>query len=141
MDSQLARLDSSEVTVVDTGRLDEHPAAVYLAGLSKGSRRTMSQALDKIARIVAGDGATALDIPWQDLRFQHTSAIRSELVEAYSYSTANKMLSALRGTLKAAWQLRLMSAEDYHLAASVKNVKGETVPAGRQSPPARLLHC
>jgi hypothetical protein len=64
MTTTLATHESSEVTIVDTGRLDEHPAAVYLAGLSKGSRRTMRQALDKIAVMVAGEGATALDIPW-----------------------------------------------------------------------------
>ncbi len=114
------------------GRLDTNPAAVYLSSLSPGSKRTMRQALDTIAQIVAGDElATAADVPWRQLRFQHTAAIRAALADRYAHSTANKMLSALRGVLKASWQLGQMSAEDYQAAAAVGNVRGETLPAGR----------
>jgi site-specific recombinase XerD len=121
-------------------RLDEHPAVVYLAGLSAGSRRTMAGALNAIARIVTNDEtADYFDVPWQQLRFQHTVAIRSQLATDYKHSTANRMLSALRGTLKAAWRLGLMSAEDYQLAASVESVSGETVPAGRHIPSGELV--
>lgn len=113
-------------------RVDQQPAAVYLAGLSPSSRRTMRGALDIIAQLGLGnEKATAWDVPWQRLRFQHTQAIRSALQEKYAHTTANRMLSALRGTLKAAWKLGLMSAEDYQKAASVESISGETVPAGR----------
>jgi site-specific recombinase XerD len=91
----------------------------------------MRQALDTIAGLLTGN-ADALACNWGAVRFQHTAAIRSKLAEVYAASTANKFLSALRGTLKAAWQLGQMSAEDYHKAASVGGVKGETVPAGRE---------
>ena len=81
--------------------LDQQPAAVYLAGLAHGSRRTMRDALNTIAeRLGAAD---ALTVEWGALRFQHTAAIRAQLAERYRAATANKMLSALRGTLKAAW--------------------------------------
>lgn len=113
-------------------RADRHPAAVYLASLSPGSRRTMRGALDTIARIITGDEEmTAVDIPWQAMRYEHTAAVRSELAGRYAHSTTNKMLSALRGVLRAAWRLGLMTAEEYQTAASIEVVRGETVPAGR----------
>lgn len=125
-------IGQTDIIEADAARVDEHPAAVYLAGLSAGSRRTMRGALDTVAQIGLGDKSmTAWDMPWQRLRFQHTQAIRSVLQEKYAHTTANRILSALRGTLRAAWKLGLMSVEDYQKAASVESVRGETVPAGR----------
>jgi site-specific recombinase XerD len=127
-----AAIGPTDLIEVDMTRVDEHPAAVYLAGLSAGSRRTMRGAMDTVAQIGLGDEtATAWDVPWHRLRFQHTTAVRSVLQERYAHTTANRLLSALRGVLKAAWKLGLMSAEDYQKAASVESVRGETVPAGR----------
>ncbi len=122
----------TDLVLLDTIRADEHPVAVYLAGLSVGSRRTMLGALDTVAQLGLGsESATAWDVPWHRLRFQHTQVVRSALAETYAHTTANRMLSALRGVLKAAWKLGLMSAEDYQKAASVASIRGETVPAGR----------
>lgn len=111
---------------------DQNPALVYLAQLNTESgRRTMRQALEAIAAIVSDGAADMENLPWHLLRFQHTAAIRAALQRRYKPATANKMLSALRGTLKAAWQLGQMTAEDYHRAAAVANVRGETLPRGR----------
>jgi hypothetical protein len=86
--------------------LDQHPAAVYLAGLSEGGRRTMRQALDRIAELVSGGQTDALGLDWAALRFQHTAAIRAELAKDYAPATANKILSALRGVLRAGLETR-----------------------------------
>jgi site-specific recombinase XerD len=118
-------------TIEEAARLDLNPAAVYLAGLAPSSRDTMRRALNVVARILGGDAADYLTIPWARLRFQHTAAIRAELATRYSHATANRILSALRGVLKAAWKLGQMSAEEYHTAAAVDRVIGESVPAGR----------
>jgi site-specific recombinase XerD len=132
--NDLTTINNHALTVSE-GSLDQNPAAVYLAGLAPRSRRTMGDGLTIIARIVTGDDdADYLSIPWHGLRFQHTAAIRSQLAERYAYSTANRILSAMRGVLRAAWKLGMMGADDFHTAASVANVKGETIPAGRHVP-------
>jgi len=126
-------------TIEGAGRLDLNPAAVYLAGLAPSSRETMRRALNVIAGIVAPEGgADYMGLPWAQLRFQHTAAIRSELATRYSHTTANLTLSALRGVLKAAWKLGMMTADEYQTAASVERVIGETVPAGRAIPSGEL---
>jgi site-specific recombinase XerD len=118
-------------------RRDQNAAIIYLASLAPGSRRTMGDALGIIAALLLPElrektMQVRIDLlPWGALRFQHTSAVRAVLAEKYSYATVNKMLSALRGTMKTAWRLGQLSAEDYQRAIDVQRVQGETLPAGR----------
>jgi hypothetical protein len=82
-------------------KLDQHPAAVYLASLtSPNSRRTMQAALDTIAAILTDGQQDSAALPWEHLRFQHTAAIQAALAERYKPATANKLLAALRGDSK-----------------------------------------
>lgn len=110
---------------------DQHPAFVYLARLAPGSRRTMTQALDVIAGLLTDGRVDAERLPWWELRYQHTQAVRTALAERYSPAGVNKMLSALRGVLKECWRLGLMGAEEYQRAADLEAVRGEVLPAGR----------
>src|ERR1051326_252810 len=112
-------------------KISQQPAAVYLARLAPGSRRTMRQALNTIAGLMTGGQADARHFLWAELRYQHTTAIRSKLAEKFAAATTNKMLAALRGVLKEAWRLGLMSAEDYRRAADLAPVRGATLPRGR----------
>lgn len=110
---------------------DRHPALVYLARLAPSGRRTMRAALDTIARIVTGGRADADTLPWPELRYQHTQALRTALADRYAPATANKHLSALRGVLRECWRLGLMGADDCHRACDLTAVRGSTLPAGR----------
>ena len=110
--------------------LDRHPVAVYLAGLAPGSRRTQAAALRIIAMMVSA-GANELTLPWHLLSFAHTSAIRSKLAERFAPATANRMLAALRGVLKASFKLGLTSANHMTRACSVDPVRGSRVQKGR----------
>ncbi len=124
---------ATDGALVGTTRVptDRHPAAVYIARLAPGSRRTMRQSLDVIAGLLTGGVANAEGVVWSAVRYQHAQAVRAKLAESYSPATTNKALSALRGVLKEAWRLGLMTAEDFHRASDLEAVRGETLPRGR----------
>jgi len=129
--NNLAVLENNKIEIRKPGRLDQNPAAVYLASLSKRSRRVQLDALNIIANIL-NPGANYLEIPWHEIEYQHAQAIRSALIEEdYSAASANRMLSAMRETIHQAWLLELTTAENYLRVKEVKNFKGSTVPAGR----------
>ena len=111
---------------------DHYPAAVYLARLAPGSRRTMRAALDTIAGLLTQGQADAEALPWHLLRYPHTAALRSVLEERYAPATVNKHIAALRGVLQEAWRLEQISAEDYQRAADLQTVRGSSLPAGRE---------
>jgi site-specific recombinase XerD len=110
---------------------DRHPAAVYLARLAPGSRRTMSEALNTIAGLLTSYGCDMQALDWSALRYQHTAAVRALLADLYAPATANKMLAALRGVLQEAWRLGQMDAEEYRRAADLPSIRGTTLPRGR----------
>jgi len=110
--------------------VDQNPAAVYIASLpAETGKRSQAQALRVIARMLNTD----IDhLNWGELRSQHTAALRAKIVHVYSPATANKMLSALRQTLKQAWLLGQMTAEEYNHAVELESVIGEARPVGRE---------
>lgn len=111
---------------------EKHPAAVYLDGLTtKAGRVAMRSALNQVARLLSDGRADADTLPWQALRCQHVAAVRKRLGERCKPATVNKALSAVRRCLKEAWRLGLMTAEQYHKAVDVPNVRGSRLPVGR----------
>jgi site-specific recombinase XerD len=111
----------------------QNPALVYLAHQAGRGRsiRTVRDGLNIVAKIITNGQCDAEALPWGQLRYQHTAAIRAALMEHYAPRSTNKYLSHLRGVLKVAWLLDQMSAEDYHRAAQVKSIKNDTLPKGR----------
>src|SRR5215212_2451603 len=65
-------------------RPDEHPAAVYLARLAPGSRRTMTTALQIIAGLLTSNRLDIRTLDWSSLRYQHTAAVRALLADLYA---------------------------------------------------------
>lgn len=133
-------------------RDDENPALVYINSLRAGpGRESMKAALGDIASRLLGGAFSAprvqsrsertsarqqrwemaLALPWHRLRYQHTQKLRAELIDCFSTKTVNRYLSAVRGVLREAWNLKLMKAEDYQRALQVKTVKGQRLPPGR----------
>ena len=93
---------------------------------SDGSRRTMREALTKLAGWASDGRAGPHELPWHLLRIEHTAALRTRLASQLAPATANKHLAALRGVLKQAWRNGDMSAEAYQRAIDLPPVRGES---------------
>lgn len=91
----------------------------------------MRAALDSIAGFLSGGKENAWSLRWHGVRYQHTAAVRSALLEVYAPSTANKMLSALRGVMKECFRLQLISAEEFSRACDIPSVRGSKTNKGR----------
>ena len=129
-----------------------NPVVVYLGRLpSPASRRTMRQVLEAMATMICDRPVSAVDFPWELLRYQHTARLHAMLAERMNRAsadgverrrgreaprmraaTANKYLAGLRGVLREARRLGLMTAEDYHGAIDVQGFRVATQPAGRR---------
>ena len=120
---------------------DQQPARVYLATLATGSYRSMASALEHAADVLSAGSCDAWSLPWPQLRYQHTIALRSWLAENRSVATANKTLSAVRGALKTAWRMQQMNTDDYMRAVDIRNVQAETpdAAAGRALSTGELI--
>ncbi len=117
---------------------ERHPVILYLAHLGPGSRRTMTEAAQKIARIASGGECDAFSLPWHTLRIDDTRRLRDKLSDSMAPATANKHLAALRGVLKQAWRMGLMTAEDYQRAIDLQAVRGESPRPSRALSPDEL---
>jgi integrase len=114
----------------DKGGFD--PASAYLDRLGEGSRRTMREALSKLAGW-ASDGRCDLhELPWHALRFEHTEPLRTRLAETLAPATANKHLAALRGVLKQCLEKGLIAPDEYHRAIDLPTVKGASPRAPKR---------
>jgi site-specific recombinase XerD len=109
---------------------EPNPATVYLSSLAPGSRRTMGGALSAIATFIE-PGAAVETFRWQQLTYTETAAIRAYLSGKYAPTSANKMIAAMRSTLRQAVALGLMAPEQFVRAVAIGRVRGSRVPAGR----------
>lgn len=123
--TDIIKYEPAAIVATTACTADRNPALVYLASLAESSRRPMAQSLNVIATILGMDNYMA--VPWGEVRYNVSQAVRTRLGEDYSAATANRHLSALRGVLKEAWRLGYMTAEDYQRAIDLKPIKGSKV--------------
>lgn len=115
--------------------LAQHPAAVYLSQLRPRSQRTMRRNLDLIAYLLTQGRCDSLTLDWSKLRYHHTAAVRSPLMEQFAPSTVNQMLCALRRVLKEAKKLKLILQMDYTDAVDIESVRVSKELRGRSRLP------
>lgn len=121
--------------------LDRNPAVVYIASLTcQNSKESMLWCLNLAASTLTNGKFDGLDLNWSKLRYQHLAALKSRLLQpaqrngstkAYSFSTVNMLLSAIRGDIKECWRLNQISDSDYMRLTSEKGVRGKSRPIGR----------
>src|ERR1051325_8200848 len=105
------------------------PVTVYLSELAEGSKRTMRFGLTQACRFWGGtDPDTFL---WHRVRVDQIAALRADLASRLAPNTANKILAAVKGVLRASWRMGLMSAEDLYRCVDVRPVKGGAQERGR----------
>jgi integrase len=107
------------------------PARVYIMSLAPSSRRTQWSALRTVANLIDATYGDPDTFPWWCLTYGMTQAVRSELAARYAPATANRLISCVRSVLRESWRLGLMTAEEFHRAADIRNVGGSRLPAGR----------
>lgn len=120
---------SYSITIQNDTFGSQSPALVYLSQLAPQSQATQAHALAVLARLLGYPDP--LRCPWPALRPVHTLALRAHLATRYAPATANRLLAALRGVLRAARRLGLMSADDALAAGDVPPVRGQTLLRGR----------
>ena len=125
-----------EIITSEAGK--QNPAAVYLRSLnSEISRVTQRNALNIVARKLLNIEETGRRSPgvglddaylfdWATLRYEHTSAIQSWLLSEYKPATAQRIIAAIRGTLKAAWRMGQMESDAYLRAVDLTGIKTES---------------
>ena len=83
----------------------------------------MKGAMDLAAGLLSVGMCDHLSMPWELIRAPHMRALRAWLRDNRASSTANKVLSAVRGALRSAWDLEILDTESYRRAMAVKGLK------------------
>ncbi len=107
------------------------PVTLYLQGLVPTGRRSVKSLLKTASAILKFEGELET-VPWSIIEYQHLANIRNTLQEQQkSANTINLTLSALKGVMKACFNLKLISADQLMLLNDIKRVRGKRLPSGR----------
>ena len=107
------------------------PITLYLQSLAPSGRRSVKSLLTTAAEVIHFEG-TLEQMPWNIIEYQHLAKIRNTLQEQRkSANTINLTLSALRGVMKACFNLGLINADQLMLLNDIKRVRGNRLPSGR----------
>lgn len=107
------------------------PVTLYLDNLAPSGRRSMRSALQSAVEIL-GFHKNLETLPWPQLEYQHMAQVRNQLKQQGKASnTINLTLSALRGVMKACFNLKLIDADQLLSINAIKPVQGSRLPTGR----------
>ena len=118
-----------------TTKTKQNPVTNYMSDLKPGdSQDTCRRDLTTIARLLEYDDPYTM--PWHKLTDTHVKNIQSMLVDSGRHPrTVNKMMSFVKGVMRAAWDLRLVDDSTLLRIERMKPVKtGKRVDVGRVVP-------
>jgi site-specific recombinase XerD len=121
------------------GEVSAHanPVDVYVSGKSPHTRRMVRSHMDKVAKLFGYAGYR--QAPWAALRFHHVQQLIGVLNESgLAPKTVNAILSAIRGTAKAAFNLYQLAGDDLQRIMNVGLVRGTRLKRGRIVPAGEL---
>jgi len=105
---------------------------VFLRSLMPQTRRVYHNALRRIASIDAGREVRDVQrYGWHRWTFERSLAVRDGLMQQYKPATVCHHLTVLRGVVRMAWRLGLMSWDDCQRAIDVPRPRFRRAPAGR----------
>jgi len=107
-----------------------NPVDTYLSGKSEATKRMVKSHMNKVAVLFDYDDYE--HTPWASIQYEHLQTLIGVLQQQkHAHTTINAIISAVRGTVKAAMAMKLMSADDYQRVMLVKMVAGARLPTGR----------
>ncbi len=99
----------------------------------------MKHRLETVTRLVTGAMDQFENFEWSSMRYEHVVALRSRLSESgLSPASVNATLCAIRGVAREAWNLGLMSTDDYTRIDGVKGLRSSRLPSGRMLSPGEI---
>lgn len=109
------------------------PSDAHLQRLAPTTRRVAAGDLRTVARIAWPDAPERASAPpWSDLGVDQGGAVREALARSYAPATANRMLSNLRGVVRACWRSGALSFDAHlRLLAALPPVRGGRLGKGR----------
>jgi integrase len=113
-------------------RQGKNPATVYIEKQARSTRATHRTALTRVAAILLDKGADPETLAWHAIRYEDAVRLRAELAAAFAPATVNRILAAVRGTLREAWAAGLLDPDTRdRLLYGLPNVRGGRLVAGR----------
>jgi integrase len=105
---------------------------VYIGKQAASTQATQRTALARVAAILLDKTTDPETFPWHRLTYADVARLRAELVTAFAPATANRIMAAVRGTLREAWAAGALDpdARD-RLIYGLKNARSGRLAAGR----------
>ena len=110
----------------------DDPFTLYLAGLAPSGRRSMKSQLAGVLKLMGYTDDPA-QFPWRNLKYGHVVKLRYILIEqGKSANTVNTTMAAISGVMRTAFNMGLISSDDYMRVKLIKRVNNHKLPVGRE---------